>query len=89
MAIDFDTLFGGDDYDPCEALRALRPAYMKLIAGESIQKIVFRDRDLWTHKGEVDALRGLIAQLESECAASKGVTITRRRMAITGGFRRA
>lgn len=88
MAIDYETLFGTDDYDPCAALRALRPAYMELIAGASVQKIVFRDRDTWFQKGDTDALRGLIAQLESDCAASKGVTV-RRRMAITAGYRRA
>ena len=26
MAIDYDTLFGGDTYDPCEILKKLRPA---------------------------------------------------------------
>ena len=86
MAIDYDTLFGGDNYDPCEALKAIRPAYMRLIAGDAAQKIVFRERDLWLYKGDADALKAMLAQLESECAAKNGVTI-RRRMAITGGFR--
>ena len=30
MAIDYDALFGGDTYDPCEILKKLRPAYMKI-----------------------------------------------------------
>ncbi len=88
MAIDYEALFGGETYDPCAALRALRPAYMKMVAGETTQKVTFRDRDAWFHKGDINAMRALVEQMESECAAKNGVTI-RRRTAITGGFRRA
>lgn len=88
MAIDYEALFGGATYDPCAALAALRPAYMRMVAGETTQKVTFRDRDAWFHKGDINALRALIEQMESECAAKNGVTI-RRRMAITGGYRRA
>lgn len=86
MAIDFEAIFGGVDYDPCAALAALRPAYMQLVAGASTQKVTFRDRDVWFHKGEVSALRAVIAQLESECAEKNGTP--RRRFAITAGARR-
>lgn len=88
MAIDYEALFGGETYDPCAALRELRPAYMKMVAGEMTQKVTFRDRDAWFHRGDIDAMRALVEQMESECAAKNGVTI-RRRMAITGGYRRA
>lgn len=88
MAINYEAIFGVEAYDPCLAAQALRPAYMRMMAGESEQKIVFRDRDVWFHKGDIDALRALLSQLESECAAKNGVTV-RRRMAITAGYRRA
>lgn len=88
MAIDYEALFGIAEYDPCAALAALRPAYMRMVAGETTQKVTFRDRDAWFHKGDINAFRALIEQMESECAAKNGVTI-RRRMAITGGYRRA
>lgn len=88
MAIDYEALFGGVEYDPCAALQALRPAYMRLVAGETTQKVTFRDRDAWFFRGDTAAFRALIEQLENECAIKNGVTI-RRRMAITGGYRRA
>lgn len=87
MAIDFEAIFGVDEYDPCAALRAMRPAYMRLIAGESEQKITFRDRDVWLHKGDIQALRNMIAQLQSECAAKNGQASPR--FAITAGTRKA
>ncbi len=87
MAIDYEALFGVAEYDPCAALQALRPAYMRMVAGETMQKVTFRDRDAWFHKADIGAFRALVEQLENECAIKNGVTI-RRRMAITGGFRR-
>lgn len=87
MPIDYEALFGADDYDPCAALRALRPVYMRLVAGETEQKITFRDRDLWFHKGDVLQMKGLISQLESECAAKNGTP--GKRFAIAAGSRSA
>lgn len=86
MAIDYDALFGaGLEYDPCEALKALRPAYMRLIAGESEQKVDFRDRSAWFYQADKAALRDLIRQLEIDCAAKTGVTIKPKRFAATAG----
>ncbi len=85
MAIDYDALFGGDDYSPCDALKALRPAYMKMVAGEGAQVVVFRDRRVEFAKPDLDAFKSLITQLEGECAAVKG--IAPRRRAIIAGFR--
>ena len=82
--IDYEAIFGGVDYDPCAALAALRPAYIRLIAGEGEQKIEFRDRQVWFQAADTKPLKSLIAQLESECAAKQGVTRVRR-MAITAG----
>lgn len=87
MAIDFEAIFGVADYDPCAAAAALRPAYMRLISGASEQKITFRDRDVWFHKGDIPSMRSMLAQLESECAAKNGQP--GRRFAITAGTRKA
>ena len=87
MAINYEAIFGQDDYDPCEALRALRPVYMQLLTGQTEQKITFRDRDTWFFKADLPALQAMISQLESDCAAKNGTQ--RRRFAITVGARYA
>lgn len=87
MAIDYGSLFGGDNYDPCEALRALRPAYMKLRVEGGIRRVTFRDRTVEMSEGDLKSFGSLIEQLESECAAKNGGP--RRRSAITAGARRA
>jgi len=86
VAIDYDAIFGVDEYDPCEALKALRPAYVKLLTGEGYQRITFRDRTLEFQRAEIKELKSLISQLESECAAANGKSPKRR--AITVGVRR-
>lgn len=88
MAVDYELLFGGIDYDPCEALKALRPVYMRLIAGETEQKVDFRDRSAWFFQADRGSLAALIRQLEIDCAAQQGVTIKPKRYAITAGARR-
>lgn len=80
----YDLIFGIEEYDPCAALLALRPAYMRAVAGGGEQKIEFRDRAVWYQPTQLTSFGALIRQLESECAAKKGVTIVRRR-AITAG----
>lgn len=85
MAIDYDALFGGDDYNPCDALKALRPVYMRLtVEGAGIQKVKFRDREVSYGTGDIKGLAALIRQLESECAALSG---RRSQRAITAGYR--
>ncbi|TIR24021.1 MAG: hypothetical protein E5X34_13275 [Mesorhizobium sp.] len=86
MAIDFDAIFGVDEYDPCEALRALRPAYMKLSVGGQVTEITFRDRTTKYSAGDFRKLEAIIAQLESECAKKQGRPS--KRSAITAGYRR-
>ena len=85
MAIDYDALFGGEQYDPCAALQAIRPAYMKLRIEGGIQRVTFRDRTVEMSKPDLVALAQLIAQLESECAAKSGRAPSR--FAITAGSR--
>lgn len=84
MAIAYDAIFGGDDYDPCEALRALRPAYMKLMSNGAVARVTFRDRTTEWHRADLKEFGALIQQLESECAVKSGV---RKRFAITAGGR--
>lgn len=85
MAIDYEALFGNVEYDPCEALKALRPAYMKMIAGENAQVVLFRDRRVEFQKTDLNAFSSLISQLENDCRAKNGLPA--RRQAITAGFR--
>ncbi|ESW92925.1 gpW family protein [Mesorhizobium sp. C280B] len=85
MAIDFDLIFGVEEYDPCIALVALRPAYMKASVGGQVTEITFRDRTVKYSAGDFAMFGALIARLESECAAKRGRGPTR--FAITGGYR--
>lgn len=85
MAIDFEAIFGGEEYDPCAALALLRPAYMRLRVEKSVQRVTFRDRTVEYHASKLEELGALVAQLESECAAKRGRA--RPRFAITAGAR--
>jgi hypothetical protein len=87
MPIDFEALFGGDTYDPCAALRALRPAYMALLTGGVEQTVKFRDRETTWSKTDLTAFGALIKQLEADCPAANP-SGTPRRFAITAGTRR-
>lgn len=86
MAVDFEAIFGVEDYDPCAALVALRPTYMRALAGQSVQKALFRDREVWNSAADLKEFGALIAQLEADCAARRGRP--GRRFAITAGSRR-
>jgi len=85
MGIDFETLFGTEEYDPCAALKALRPAYMKLLVGGQTARVSFRDRTVEYHRSDLTEFGALIKQLESDCAAAQGRPARRR--AITAGSR--
>ncbi|MDQ0510888.1 gpW family head-tail joining protein [Ancylobacter amanitiformis] len=77
MAIDYELIFGVEQYDPCAALVALRPAYMRLMAGGQVEKVSFRDRETWFAKSDVAEFKLLIDRLESECAEKRGCGPTR------------
>jgi hypothetical protein len=79
--IDFEAIFGVDDYDPCAALRAMRPAYMALLAGGGEQEIRYRDRATKFAPPDIKAIGDLIRTLEADCAAKNGGP--RRRRAVT------
>lgn len=85
MAIDYEALFGGEEYDPCAALAVIRPAYMKMRVEKSVQRVTFRDRTVEYHASDLEQLGALVTQLESECAAKRGRR--RPRFAITAGAR--
>lgn len=84
----YDLIFGVDNYDPCEAVKVIRAAYYRIIAGESVQKIEFRDRTLWNFQGNSASLLPIMRQLEAECAEQQGKTPKPRRFALVGGYRR-
>lgn len=85
MAIDYETLFGLDEYDPCEAVRAIRPVLMELRVEGGIKTIQFRDRKTEFSPPDIDNLQALLSQMERECAEKTGGRIRRR--AITVGVR--
>lgn len=84
--IDFDALFGSEDYDPCAALAALRPAYMKARVRGIVKEVKFRDRAVVFDETSLTEFKSLISELETECAIKNGGP--RKRRAIKGGFRR-
>jgi hypothetical protein len=85
--IDYQALFGSEDYDPCALLAVLRPAYMKMVVEKTITRVTFRDRTVEFSPSQSKDLGDLIAQLASECAAKQGRS--RPRFAITAGYRRS
>lgn len=86
MAIDYEAIFGSEEYDPCAALVALRPAFMRMKSERSVQRVTFRDRTVEYHANQLGELGALITQLESECAMKRGRN--KPRMAIRAGWRR-
>ncbi len=86
MAIDYDLIFG-EGYDPCVALAALRPVIMRSIAGGSVQKTSFRDREVWFHPTDVKENLALIKQLEIDCAAKNNSGFGHSAITLGGGGR--
>ncbi|MEN5278072.1 gpW family head-tail joining protein [Brucella sp. TWI432] len=85
MAIDYQALFGDEVYDSCAALKALRPALIKLKVEGQTTRVSFRDRTVEFKAADLSALESLVSQLEGECAAANGRLGPRR--AITAGAR--
>jgi len=83
--IDYAALFGSEEYDPCAALQALRPAYMEAVVSGGVRRAKFRDRDVEFNATNLREFGALISQLESDCAAKRGRS---RARAINAGFRR-
>jgi len=70
--------------DPCEVLTWLRPQYYKVAAGAHTVRVSYAGRDVSYNLTNIDKLSALIRELESQCAASQGVTIGRRRAIFAG-----
>jgi hypothetical protein len=73
--------------DPCAALAALKEAKLKLMAGATVARVRFDDREVSYQPGSLNSLNAEIARLEGECAAKTGGH-SRTRYAMTGGTRR-
>jgi hypothetical protein len=72
-----------DADDPCALLSALRPAYLKMLAGETIVSTSHEGSTVMRAVGasNLAQLRPVIRQLESECRTKQG----KRRRAIVAG----
>lgn len=83
----FDTV----DYDdPCALLAVMRPAYYKMIAGQSAMQVTYTGgngttKTVMFHRTDLSRLSTLITRLEAECAEKQGKP--RRRFAIRAGGR--
>lgn len=76
-----------DASDPCALLGVLRPAYFKMLAGETEAEIRHGETSirLNVYATNLTELRSVIERLEAECAAKQG---RRRRYATSFRFRR-
>lgn len=82
--IDYDAIFGTDDYDPCAALTALRPEFMRARVEGSVRTARFRDRLVEFNPNNIANFEALMRELERDCAAKNGRSTGR---AIQAGFR--
>lgn len=84
------TDYSAIDYaDPCATLEAMRPAYYRLVGGESAQSVTFTagsgtQKMVTFHRTDITQFANLIAKLEQQCQAKSG---KRRRFAIRAGGR--
>lgn len=68
--------------DPCAVLAWLRPQYYRVAGGLQEVKIVYGGRETQYGIASLEKLDGVIARLESQCAALEGRT---KRRAIVAG----
>ena len=84
MASPFDGL---DLTDACAVWPVLEKAYLELVAGKSVTRVMFGQQDVMFAQGNIQELRRLRDEKKAECqAAQAGVTKPRRR-AFRGAFR--
>lgn len=76
-----------DASDPCALLEALRPAYFKMLAGETEAEFRHGETSVRVNvfATNLTELRSVIERLEAKCAARQG---RRRRHATSFRFRR-
>lgn len=73
--------------DPCQIATCLRQAYTDLVGGRAEVLIRFGEEEVRYGKADFSRLERMIRDYEAQCAASKGLTITRTRFARRSGFR--
>ncbi|MCZ8103987.1 MAG: hypothetical protein O9972_39600 [Burkholderiales bacterium] len=74
--------------DPCVAARRLRALQLSMDTTGAVQKISFRDRDLWFQPvKDSGTLANLIAQADAACAAKSG-KVSNFAITLGGGRRR-
>lgn len=84
MAVDWNAL---DYTDPCALLDVLRPAYYRLLAGETETEIEGTDRRrVRFQESDAKGLAAVITDLEVKCSAKSG---RRRRFAAVARMRGA
>jgi len=79
--------------DPCEAAKALRDAYYRLLAGQQESEVTYMGngvtRTIRYAKTDTQALINELRIAEQDCAAKQGLAPPRRRFAIGAGSRRS
>lgn len=65
--------------DPVARLAALEAALAELVSGQAVQRIQFRDRDMWFHRADVAELRAEIGRAKAEVQGRATLTITNPR----------
>lgn len=82
MASIFD---GIDMSDPCAVWPKLQEVAYRMMAGENVAAVQFRDREVRFNRSDLGVIEQQIAKLQSECEAKQGRP--RKRFAIRAGFR--
>ncbi|MCC2099371.1 MAG: hypothetical protein KDJ29_20945, partial [Hyphomicrobiales bacterium] len=71
------TVLGGiNPDDPCALARALRSAYLELVAGGAISRTEIAGRSVYFQKGDLSALKAEMDKATAECRAVTGAPLT-------------
>lgn len=65
--------------DPCAVLQWLLPQYYRVLSGQAEIRIAYKGVDTTYGQANIEALKGLKVELETECAAKTGKSAGRRR----------
>jgi hypothetical protein len=84
MASAFD---GIDTSDPCAVWPILNNAYLKLLAGESVTRVMFGPQDVMFQRTDMSELRRARDELKAQCEAAQSGKPRVRRRAFSSGFR--
>ena len=84
MASPFD---GVDLTDACAVWPILDKAYLELVAGKSVSRVMFGQQDVMFHRGDLIELRRIRDEKKAECEAANAGRSRPRRRAFRGAFR--